>query len=333
VVTEFTSLDNRCSSRWSGLDFQARWRRRDPYFWEKPVQRPITKVRALVEPLEARCVPSAIGFHDAIRPHLGSGHDASTARSTIQDAAPASSIGPTAHLKSIPLSDSRVPAALVKEARDQSETLSSGDPIPLDSDLGMRMLDQSQAKRNFIALISNYTTQINATYCSIASTAMVFNAGGVPRPGSTENPNGHYFDQVNLINEVKDKFDVGKVLKAGVTLDTYGQFLSFFPVQATITHAADTTLDAFRNLAIATLERPHEFLVVNYYRPDVGQAGGGHFSPVAAYDAVTDRFLILDVTRGKYPPVWVPASRLFSAMQAVDSDSGLSRGFVVIKTS
>ena len=54
---------------------------------------------------------------------------------------------------------------------------------------------------------------------------------------------------------------------------------------------------------------------------------------MAAYDAVTDRFLILDVMRGNYPPAWVPASRLFTAMQAVDSDSGLSRGFAVIKTS
>ena len=197
-----------------------------------------------------------------------------------------------------------------------------------------RMLDQSQAKRNFIPLISNFTTQINATYCSIATTAMVFNAGGVPRPGSTENPGGHYFDQVNLIEKANKKgFDGGKVLKQGVTLDIYKQFLSYFPVQATVTHAADTTLDAFRTLAIATLQTPKEFLVVNYFRPDVGQAGGGHFSPVAAYDAVTDRFLILDVTRGKYPPTWVPASRLFTAMQAVDSDSGLSRGFVVFKTS
>jgi Phytochelatin synthase len=295
------------------------------------VRRPITTVRVGVEPLEARCVPSAIGFHDAIGAHLGSGHDTTTARSIIQGAA--SAVGPTAHIKSIPLGDGRAPAALVKHAHDRSESLSSGDPIPLESELGMRMLDQSQAKRNFIALISNFTTQINATYCSIASTAMVFNAGGVPRPGSTENPNGHYFDQVNLIDEVKHKFDVDKVLKQGVTLDNYGQFLSFFPVQATITHAADTTLDAFRTSAIATLETPHEYLVVNYYRPDVGQAGGGHFSPVAAYDAVTDRFLILDVTRGKYPPAWVPATRLFSAMNAVDSDSGLSRGFVVIKTT
>ena len=52
-------------------------------------------------------------------------------------------------------------AALVKAAHAQSETLSSGDPIPLESDLGMTMLDQSHAKRNFIALISNFTTQIN----------------------------------------------------------------------------------------------------------------------------------------------------------------------------
>ncbi len=293
--------------------------------------RAITKVRFRVEPLETRCVPSAIGFHDTSHPYLGSGHDATTARSIIQDAA--SAVGPKEHVKSIALSDGRAPEALVKEAHAQSKSLSSGDPIPLESELGMRMLDQSHAKRNFIALISNFTTQINGTYCSIASTAMVFNAGGVPRPGSTENPQGHYFDQVNLIDEVKDKFDVKKVLKDGQSLDSYAQFLSFFPVQATITHAADTTLDAFRTSAIATLKSPHEFLVVNYFRPDVGQAGGGHFSPVAAYDAVTDRFLILDVTRGKYPPVWVPASRLFTAMQAVDSDSGLSRGFAVIKTS
>jgi hypothetical protein len=229
-----------------------------------------------------------------------------TRLSITQDAA--SAIQPTAHVRSIPFSDGRASAVLLKEAHSRSEPLSSGAPIPLDSELGMRMLEQSQAKRNFIPLISNFTTQINATYCSVASAAMVFNAGGVPRPASTENPNGHYFDQVNLITEVQNKFDVKKVLKEGMTLDEYGQFLSIFPVQAKVIHAADTTLDAFRTSAIATLESPHAFLVVNYYRPDVGQAGGGHFSPVGAYDAVTDRFLILDVTRGKYPPVWVPAS-------------------------
>ena len=113
------------------------------YFWETPVQRRITKVRFGVETLEARCVPSAIGFHDAIGEYPGSGYDAITARSNIRDADLPS--GRQRHVKSMPLRNGRVPVALVKEAHDQSETLSSGDPIPLDSELGMSMLDQSQA--------------------------------------------------------------------------------------------------------------------------------------------------------------------------------------------
>jgi Phytochelatin synthase len=296
------------------------------------MQRSTTRVRAAVESLEARWMPSAIGFHDDFLPRVGTAHVATTLLSISHVAAPG--VQPTAHVKSMLPNDDRALAALVNEAHAQSDRLSSGAPISLESERGERMLEQSRAKRNFIPLISNFTTQINATYCSIASTAIVFNAGGVPRPGSTENPGGNYFDQVNLIEEAKEKgFDGDRVLKEGMTLDTYGQFLSLFPVQATVTHASDTTLAAFRKLAISTLKTPKEFLVVNYFRPDVGEAGGGHFSPVAAYDAATDRFLILDVARGKYPPTWVSASRLFTAMQAVDSDSGLSRGFAVIQTS
>ena len=99
------------------------------------MQGPITKIRIEVEPLETRDVPSAIGFHDAIRPYLGSGRDATTARSIIQDAA--SAIGPTANVKSKTLSHGRALAALAQDAHAQSESKSSGDPIPLDSKLGM----------------------------------------------------------------------------------------------------------------------------------------------------------------------------------------------------
>jgi hypothetical protein len=44
-------------------------------------------------------------------------------------------------------------------------------------------------------------------------------------------------------------------------------------------------------------------VIVNYLRKAIGQEKGGHISPLAAYDAETDRFLILDVSRYKYPPV------------------------------
>ena len=63
----------------------------------------------------------------------------------------------------------------------------------------------------------------------------------------------------------------------------------------------------------------------------MGQQTGGHISPLAAYDAEQDRFLILDVARYKYPPVWVTAEDLFNAMNTTDSDNeNRTRGYVLI---
>ncbi len=56
---------------------------------------------------------------------------------------------------------------------------------------------------------------------------------------------------------------------------------------------------------------------------------GAHWSPLAAYHEGTDRFLVLDVARFRYPPYWATAADLFKAMNTTDLDSGKSRGFVV----
>ena len=72
-------------------------------------------------------------------------------------------------------------------------------------------------------------------------------------------------------------------------------------------------------------------MIVNYLRKSIGQERGGHISPLAAYDADSDKFLILDVARYKYPPVWVKAAALFDAMNTTDSDNeNRTRGFVLI---
>jgi len=72
-------------------------------------------------------------------------------------------------------------------------------------------------------------------------------------------------------------------------------------------------------------------VVVNYLRRSLGQELGGHISPLAAYDANTDRFLVLDVSRYKYPPVWVKTADLYAAMDTVDADNERRRrGFVLI---
>src|SRR5262245_49875297 len=93
----------------------------------------------------------------------------------------------------------------------------------------------------------------------------------------------------------------------GMTLGQLGTLLATQPVDVDVGHAGDTTLDAFRASAREYLGRRGHFVIVNYLRKAIGQEVGGHISPLAAYDAETDRFLVFDVSRYKYPPVWVAA--------------------------
>jgi hypothetical protein len=116
-----------------------------------------------------------------------------------------------------------------------------------------------------------------------------------------------------------------------MTLEQLRDLLRAHGVEATATFASDTTLEKFRELAKENLKTRGDYILINYQRSKIGQGESGHISPLAAYDEASDRFLILDVAAFKYPPVWVPAPLLWEAMQAVDSSSGRSRGFVVVR--
>jgi hypothetical protein len=103
-------------------------------------------------------------------------------------------------------------------------------------------------------------------------------------------------------------------------------------VEAAVHHASDSSVEKFRAVAKDYLSQEDHFVIVNYLRKAIGQEKGGHISPLAAYDAETDRFLILDVSRYKYPPVWVTAPELFAAMNTTDADNqNRTRGFVLVQ--
>jgi Phytochelatin synthase len=175
-------------------------------------------------------------------------------------------------------------------------------------------------------------TQKNQAYCGVASLTMVLNALGVSAPSTPEFEPFKTFTQDNLLNDETEKVLPKEVLaKIGMTLDQIGQLLTTFGVKADVHHTADTSLDEFRKLATEAVGTPNRYVIVNYLRRAIGQERGGHISPLAAYDADTDRFLVLDVSRYKYPPVWVEADDLYAAMNTPDSDNqNRTRGFVLV---
>ncbi|WP_245576899.1 phytochelatin synthase family protein [Kaistia adipata] len=215
----------------------------------------------------------------------------------------------------------------------------TAETLPLPNNLigsatneGEALLVGAEAREAYFPLADQFVTQKTQSYCGIASMVMVLNAAGVPAPAVPDYEPFHTFTQDNLLNERTDAIVPREtILKQGMTLDQLAGVLATRPLAVTVKHAGDTSLDAFREAARDYLAKSGHFVVVNYLRKAMRQEVGGHISPLAAYDADSDRFLILDVARYKYPPVWVTAADLFAAMNTPDdANGGRSRGFVLV---
>ena len=76
------------------------------------------------------------------------------------------------------------------------------------------------------------------------------------------------------------------------------------------------------------LERSGDYVIVNYTRRAVGQPGGGHISPLGAYDAESDSFLVLDVNPAAAGWVWMPTATLVKGMRTFDTVE--NRGYIVV---
>lgn len=204
--------------------------------------------------------------------------------------------------------------------------------IDLRSPQGEALLLETPALDVYFSISVAFETQKTQAYCGVASTVMTLNALHVPAPTTAEFQPYHIFTQDNFFNDQTEAILPRAVLaQHGMTLDQLGQLLGLHPVIVEVHHAAPGGLDEFRKSASEYLATKNHFVLVNYLRKALGQERGGHISPLAAYDKKADRFLILDVARYKYPPVWVSASDLFDAMNTTDSDNeNKTRGYVLI---
>ncbi|MGH6950781.1 MAG: phytochelatin synthase family protein [Vitreimonas sp.] len=204
--------------------------------------------------------------------------------------------------------------------------------IPLDSAEGQRLLFASEAHAAFLPLVSHFENQVSLSHCGPATLAMVLNAIEAPAPAPRAYAPYRLFTQENVLNgRTREIVSDGGVARAGMALQQVADVLGVYGLDVETHYASASSLDAFRAQALDYLGRDDRHVIVNYSRSALGQSGPGHISPLAAYDAESDRFLILDTSRYKAPPVWVRADALFAAMAEPILVGGRTRGFLLVR--
>jgi len=205
------------------------------------------------------------------------------------------------------------------------------DLVYLNTPAGAERLVAAKFKQHFFFVQPYVESQQNLAFCGPASIASTLNSLDIPRPAAGPLFPYRFFTQENIFTPATQRIkSATQVSLSGMTLAEVTAFFNVLGVKATSYYADQLNLDQLRTLIRAALEGPKTRILVNYSRKPLGQAGGGHVSPLGAYDENTDSVLLLDVAKFKYPPVWIALTDLLAAVSTTDTDSGKSRGIVVV---
>lgn len=196
---------------------------------------------------------------------------------------------------------------------------------------GQSLFMNSEIQSDYFSLASYLEFEQVQTFCGPATMAAVLNSLGVERPKPQRLYPYALFTQNEIFtSENQAVKSYAMVEHEGLVLPQIATFLTNLGVKADYRHASDFSVDELRETIKATLGAEDKRLMLNYSRKPLGQAGDGHISPAAAYDADSDRVLILDVAKYKYPPVWLTVEELHEAMMLKDPSSDKTRGIVVV---
>ena len=218
-------------------------------------------------------------------------------------------------------------------------------------------LARSAHKTDFFPLSNHFVSQDNAIFGGPASSAIVLNAlrlgkrDGLPKdrasiakeemawlwPGADPfygkyTPNNVFTDRAKSRLEVLGKpIPIKGVPKSdfGFQLHQLAKLLRSHGLDVAL-RVVDDNADAseIRRELAENLASEDDYVLVNYSRTALGQPGGGHISPLGAYDEASDSFLLMDVDPSRAPWVWISADDLVAAMRTFDTVE--NRGYVMI---
>ena len=205
--------------------------------------------------------------------------------------------------------------------------------VPFDSDEGRTLLLESHANRDYFTLAPQFVSQGSTAFCGVASSVMVLNSLPIAAPEAPQWRPFRAFTEANVFVPELGALNAELVGRGGLTLEQLAALLRANHAQAEVHRAEDAGLEAFRAEVKQNLATPGDFMLVDFLRSELGQDLGAHWSPIAAYHEASDRILVLDVARFRYPPYWVKTAQLFAAMNTQDPDSGTHRGWVSVKAA
>jgi hypothetical protein len=231
--------------------------------------------------------------------------------------------------------------------------------VPFTDAESITRLDHATAKADFFALAEQFEAQENGAMCGPTSAVIVLNA---LRANDTSHPkpvdSGNYpaefranlppqfnpllprYTQDTFFSDEAQKVKTRETFfgatpgpdqqrDGGLQLRQLGGMLAAWGARVEVRVADASLTDAAAKKEIVdNLGRTGDFVVINYFRPALGQTGGGHISPLGAYDATSDSFLVLDVNAAHHPWVWVPAGALLASMRTPDRVE--NRGYLLI---
>lgn len=228
--------------------------------------------------------------------------------------------------------------------------------LPFASEEGLSRLSRTGAKADFATLANQFEAQSNAAFCGPTTAAIVLNALSGARPELPRDRSRLRSDDLKYLppsvdltlprftqDNVFDKSPKTRAQVLGEPISVDGKTLRDVGFQVRQldallrAHGATTRLvivgalipdDEVRNDLRRNLERPGDFVIINYIRSAIGQTGGGHISPLGAYDAASDSFLVLDVNPASAGWVWMPTATLVKGMRTFDTLE--NRGYIVV---
>ncbi|MEZ4751706.1 MAG: phytochelatin synthase family protein [Bdellovibrionota bacterium] len=225
------------------------------------------------------------------------------------------------------------------------------------NDAAQVRLERAEAKKDFFVLANQFQSQTDKISCGPTTGTVVLNALRLSNSAFSKPVDTSLLDK-KLTKHLPEGFDARierytpnaffseSATKVKTPTQLYGE-----PIQGKkdfglqlrqlhdmlIAHGLASTIrvvdnsistDKIRDEMKANLAKAGDFVIVNYKRSELGQEGGGHISPVGAYDSASDSFLVMDVNPSKAPWVWVTTDTLVKAMKTMDTVE--NRGYLLV---